>query len=165
MKTIVFRDSWCGWIWSWGALNSLWHICWSRGLVGDRWDRGWGDGQTEQTFSSQWEWWDDGWWYWDWWDHGWGWWGSGIMVVDGQTEQTFSSQSQLLPSIKTSCILQAIYLWQKIVKQYLYNLLYKTYLILSLGKAKWIYTMPSLKISIWKLCGTHCLIESRHFFV
>ena len=28
-----------------GALNSLWHICWSRGLVGDRWDRGWGMGR------------------------------------------------------------------------------------------------------------------------
>ena len=50
-------------------------------------------------------------------------WIGGIMVVDVQTEQTFSSQSRLLPSIKTSCILQAIYLWQKIVKQYLYNIL------------------------------------------
>ena len=38
----------------------------------------------------------------------------------------------------------------------------ETYLIISLGKTKQIYTMPSLKIPIWKLCGTHCLIESRH---
>ena len=47
----------------------------------------------------------------------------GIMVGDGQTEQFFSSQPRMLLSIKTSCILQAIYLWQKIVKQYLYNIL------------------------------------------